>query len=46
VLRELVPKAALMGFLVNPTSVNAKTQLAAVMAANQQRAEGFPMDII
>ncbi len=35
VLRELVPKATLMGFLVNPKSANAETQLAAVTVANQ-----------
>jgi putative ABC transport system substrate-binding protein len=35
VLREVMPKAALMGFLVNPKSVNAETQLAAATAANQ-----------
>jgi putative ABC transport system substrate-binding protein len=35
VLRELVPKATLMGFLVNPKSANAETQLSAVTVANQ-----------
>jgi ABC-type uncharacterized transport system substrate-binding protein len=34
VLRELVPSAAVMGFLVNPKSANAATQLAAVTATN------------
>jgi putative ABC transport system substrate-binding protein len=35
VLRDLVPKATLMGFLVNPKSANAETQLSAVTVANQ-----------
>jgi ABC-type uncharacterized transport system substrate-binding protein len=35
VLRELVPKAALMGFLVNPKSANVETQLSAATDANQ-----------
>jgi putative ABC transport system substrate-binding protein len=35
VLRELVPKATLMGFLVNPKSANAETQLSAITAVNQ-----------
>jgi putative tryptophan/tyrosine transport system substrate-binding protein len=35
VLRELVSKATLMGFLVNPKSANTETQLAAVTVANQ-----------
>ena len=34
-LRETLPKAAVMGLLVNPTSANAETQLAAVPAATQ-----------
>jgi ABC-type uncharacterized transport system substrate-binding protein len=34
-LRELVPKAAVMGLLVNPKSVNAETQLATVAVAKQ-----------
>src|SRR5262249_43024856 len=34
-LRELLPSAALMGLLLNPTSVNAETQLAAVPVAKQ-----------
>jgi putative ABC transport system substrate-binding protein len=34
-LREMLPRAAVMGLLVNPTSVNAKTQLAAMSVARQ-----------
>jgi putative ABC transport system substrate-binding protein len=34
-LREMLPKAAVTGLLVNPTSANAETQLAAVPAATQ-----------
>ena len=34
-LREMLPKAAVMGLLVNPTSPNAETQFAAVRAATQ-----------
>jgi putative ABC transport system substrate-binding protein len=34
-LRELLPSAAVMGLLLNPTSVNAETQLAAVPVAKQ-----------
>jgi ABC-type uncharacterized transport system substrate-binding protein len=35
VLREMLPKTAVMGLLVNPTSANAETQLAAVAPATQ-----------
>src|SRR2546430_10525360 len=34
-LREMLPRVAMMGLLVNPTSVNAKTQLAAMSVARQ-----------
>ena len=34
-LREMLPRAAVMGLLVNPTNVNAKTQLAAISVARQ-----------
>jgi putative tryptophan/tyrosine transport system substrate-binding protein len=34
-LRELLPKATVMGLLVNPKSVNAETQLATVVVARQ-----------
>jgi putative ABC transport system substrate-binding protein len=34
-LHELLPSAAVMGLLVNPTSVNAETQLAAMSVARQ-----------
>jgi putative ABC transport system substrate-binding protein len=34
-LRELLPKATVMGLLVNPKSVNAETQLATVAVAKQ-----------
>jgi putative tryptophan/tyrosine transport system substrate-binding protein len=34
-LRELLPNAAVMGLLMNPTSANAETQLAAVAVAKQ-----------
>jgi putative ABC transport system substrate-binding protein len=34
-LREMLPRVAVMGLLVNPTGVNAKTQLAAMSVARQ-----------
>jgi putative ABC transport system substrate-binding protein len=34
-LRELLPKAAVVGFLVNPKSANAETQMASVAGAKQ-----------
>ena len=34
-LREMLPRVAVMGLLVNPTSVNAETQLAAAAVARQ-----------
>jgi putative ABC transport system substrate-binding protein len=34
-LREMLPKVAVMGLLINPTSANAETQFAAVPAATQ-----------
>jgi putative ABC transport system substrate-binding protein len=34
-LREMLPRVAVMGLLVNPTSVNAETQLAAAQVARQ-----------
>ena len=40
--RELLPKATVVGFLVNPKSANAETQLATAMAAKQ----AFGLDIV